>query len=115
MTKLFTDVSVYFQMVMMQPLLWRRWLVLVRRLLRIGGELGHLLGAEGQKLLLLVDHLLLLVDRDFTICHLQHKRLGKRVELHQAVCALLQLLRELVHGQLFDQRLAVGTQLETWQ
>ena len=28
-------------------LLWRRWLVLVRRLLRIGGELGHLLGAEG--------------------------------------------------------------------
>ena len=91
-----------------------RWLVvvLVRRLRCIGGELGHLLGAEGQQLPLLVDQLLLLVDRDIAICHLQHKRLGKRVQLHQAVRALLQLMRELVHGQLF-KHLGVGIELET--
>ena len=60
-----------------------RWqvVVLVRRLRRIGGQLGQLLGAEGEQLPLLVNQLLLLVDRDLAICHLQHKRLGKRVQL----------------------------------
>ena len=37
----------------------------------------------------------------------------QRVQLHQAVRALLQLMRELVHGQLFDKHLGVGIELET--